>query len=158
MNAKKWLFLAMTMILGLSAMACGTTTTTTTESPYHQYDHITTFQQMWNRPVASGDYLVYLYSPASESCIDLENLIFAYADDAESPYPIFFMDITSAPSDTQAQFLAVTGIAKLTYPAVVLIQDKTFDSTAQSQFYFEGEIRIRSLFYDLNNGIDPFTD
>jgi hypothetical protein len=157
MNGKKWLFLAMTMILGLTMMACATTTTTT-ESPYNLYDHLTTFQQMWNRPVASGDYLVYLYSPASESCDDLKDLIFGYADDAESPYPIYFMDISTAPSDAQAQFIEVTGVAKLSYPAVVLVKDKSFDSTAQSQFYYAGVTRIRSLFYDLDNGIDPFTD
>ena len=83
-----------TAAVSVTSSSTTTTTTTTTVSPYKKYDFITTFDQMWNRPVASGDYLVYLYSPASESCIDLENLIFAYADDAESPYPIFFMDIT----------------------------------------------------------------
>lgn len=157
MKMKKWLVLTLAAVLGFSLTACATTTTTD-ESPYKNYDYILKFEEMWNRPVESGDYLVYLYAPSSESCVSLEEVVFAYADADDSPYPIYFMDVSTQPEDTQTQFLDIIGITKLTYPVVVLVQDKGFDSTAQSRYYYAGLTRIRSLFYDLNNGIDPFND
>lgn len=160
MTMKKWLCLGLLALGSFSLWGCGTTTTSE-ELGYEDFDDIDTFAQIWTRPESSGDYLVYLYSKDCESCEDLKAAMFAFATDYAEEFPVYFLDITdvgSTDTDAQTNFLDVTGIDQLVYPALVLVKNKSFDSTAQSRFYFAGATRIRSILYDMKNGINPFED
>lgn len=160
MTFKKWIAAGLLVLLSFPLLACGEATTTTTADglDYDDFEFIDYFYQIWNRSASGGDYLVYLYSTDDTPCERLKDDILEFAD-TYSDHRIYFFDVTDLTTSDQyftTYFHDMTGLTSIPYPALLLIENRSFDKTKVSQYFFSGAGDIRSILYDLQNGTRTF--
>ncbi len=149
--------LSFLMIFTLFAiLGCSETTTTSTGLDYSDFDYITDYSEVFNR--REGDYLVYVYQTNCAACTRLKSEILNFANEY-SDYNIYFYNV-GANSDTtnQASYLAMIGQTQVSTPVLLIIKNKSFDSTNVSRYYFAGEIKIKALMTDLEKDAYPYWD
>ncbi|HRY78447.1 MAG TPA: hypothetical protein P5154_06775 [Candidatus Izemoplasmatales bacterium] len=160
MTRRSWLLAVLVTAMAFALTACGSTTTTADELGYEDFDYIDSFAQIWTRRDPGGDYIVYLYSTSCATCEDIKDEMFAFAQNYTARH-VYFFDITgyqTSDPDVAQNFVAVTGITQLYYPALLLVEDQGFDPTAQNRYFYSGKTRILPILYDLEQGVFTFGD
>ncbi len=160
MTRRPRLLTVVMIAMAFAMTACQTTTSTVDELDYEDFDYIDSFAQIWTRRDPGGDYIVYLYSTSCATCEDIKDELFAFAQNYTAHH-VYFFDITgyqTSDPDVAQNFVAVTGITQLYYPALLLVQNQSFDPTAQNRYYYSGKTRILPILYDLEHGVFTFGD
>jgi hypothetical protein len=144
-----------TLLLNLFMfLGCSEKTTTTEYSlDYVDFDYISNYYEVFNR--REGTYIVYVYSQSCVVCTELKADFLAFAD-SYTAYNVYFFDAGSVDTTYQADYLSSIGQSNVKTPTLLIIKNGTFDKTAVSRYYFEGESRIRSIMLDLKNNVYPY--
>ena len=152
MLLKKTILLFSILFSLLALIGCGTKTTTEDALDYDDFDYLSDYDEVFDRPV--GTYLVYVYAETCQACARLKTDILAFASQY-TDHVIYFFNAGAVDSTNQAPYLEAIGQASVQTPTMLVIKDG-FDLTNVSRYLFIGETRIRSLITDLTNDAYPY--
>ena len=153
----KRLFLSLVILLGVFAfIGCAETTTTVIGLDYTDFDSIVDYSEVFNR--REGDYLVYVYQTSCAACIRLKSDFLDFADQYDD-YNVYFFNVANvSESSDSSTYLATIGQPSVQTPVLLVIKNKSFDTTNVSRYFYAGEAKIRAVMTDLQNDAFPYWD
>lgn len=151
----KHFFISLVLFLGVFAfIGCSESTTTEAGLDYSDFDSIVDYSEVFNR--REGDYLVYVYQTNCASCIRLKSDFLAFANQYDDHNIYFFNVANVSESSDSSTYLATIGQSSVQTPLLLVIKNKSFDSTNISRYLYAGEAKIRAVMTDFENNAFPY--